>query len=391
MRITETSLRRPVTVTVLTLALVYFGLFSYARMGVQQTPDVDLPVVMVTTTMTGATAAVMDNDVTDVLEEQINTISGIESLSSSSYMGAAVTIVEFDLARDIDAAAADVRDKVNAAQADLPDEADQPIIAKYDIGDSPLVMFSITGEASYKDKVYFADKVAKVQFQSVNGVGNVSMPGLRDREIRVWIDPVRLRSRGLVVSDLSNAIASKHVELPAGSLSIDRFKMDLRIEGEYSSVEELKSLPITTRNGVVIRLGDVADVEDGFEEEDSEAFVDEQSTIVMGVMKQRGANEVEVCDAIVAKFNEMQGLVPEGITMQQIYNKSDFIRRSMNGVGSDIIQAVILCSLLMLFFLQTFRATFVTVICSMLASLVTRDKSSPTRLSLMNFSDKVCR
>lgn len=362
MRITETSLRRPVTVTVLTLALVYFGLFSYARMGVQQTPDVDLPVVMVTTTMTGATAAVMDNDVTDVLEEQINTISGIESLSSSSYMGAAVTIVEFDLARDIDAAAADVRDKVNAAQADLPDEADQPIIAKYDIGDSPLVMFSITGEASYKDKVYFADKVAKVQFQSVNGVGNVSMPGLRDREIRVWIDPVRLRSRGLVVSDLSNAIASKHVELPAGSLSIDRFKMDLRIEGEYSSVEELKSLPITTRNGVVIRLGDVADVEDGFEEEDSEAFVDEQSTIVMGVMKQRGANEVEVCDAIVAKFNEMQGLVPEGITMQQIYNKSDFIRRSMNGVGSDIIQAVILCSLLMLFFLQTFRATFVTVI-----------------------------
>lgn len=258
MRITETSLRRPVTVTVLTLALVYFGLFSYARMGVQETPDVDLPVVMVTTTMTGATAAVMDNDVTDVLEEQINTISGIESLSSSSYMGAAVTVVEFDLARDIDAAAADVRDKVNAAQADLPDEADQPIIAKYDIGDSPLVMFSITGEASYKDKVYFADKVAKVQFQSVNGVGNVSMPGLRDREIRVWIDPVRLRSRGLVVSDLSNAIASKHVELPAGSLSIDRFKMDLRIEGEYSSVEELKSLPITTRNGVVIRLGDVA-------------------------------------------------------------------------------------------------------------------------------------
>lgn len=362
MKVTEISLRRPVTVIVLTLALVYFGLYSYMNMGVQQNPDVDLPVVMVTTTMTGATAAVMDNDVTDVLEEQINTISGIESLTSSSYMGAAVTVVEFDLARDIDAAAADVRDKVNAAQADLPDEANQPIIAKYDIGDSPLVMFSIAGDVPYKDKVYFADKVAKVQFQSVSGVGNISMPGMRDREIRVWIDPVRLRSRGLVVSDLSNAIASKHVELPAGSLSIDRFKMDLRIEGEYSSVEELKSLPVTTRNGVVIRLGDVADVEDGFEEEDSEAFVNGQPTIIMSVMKQRGANEVEVCDAVVAKFAEIQGLIPKGIAMQQIYNKSDFIRRSMNGVGSDIIQAVVLCSLLMLFFLQTFRATFVTVI-----------------------------
>ncbi|MBO5492819.1 MAG: efflux RND transporter permease subunit, partial [Pyramidobacter sp.] len=292
MKVTDTSLRRPVTVIVLTIALVYFGIYAYFNMGMEQTPDVDLPVVMVTTTMRGATAAVMDNDVTDVLEEQINTISGIESLSSSSYMGAAVTVVEFDMDRDIDAAAADVRDKVNAAKANLPDEADEPIIAKLDINDSPVVMFSVTGPASYKDKVYFVDKVAKVKLQSLNGVGNVNTPGLRDREIRVWIDPVRLRSRGLVVQDLSNAIASKHVELPAGSLNIDRFKMDLRIEGEYSSVDEMKSLPITTRDGVVIRLGEVADVEDGFEEQENIAYDNGQQTILVAVQKQRGANEV---------------------------------------------------------------------------------------------------
>ena len=147
MKITDTALRRPVTVIVLTIALVYFGIYAYFNMGMEQTPDVDLPVVMVTTTMRGATAAVMDNDVTDVLEEQINTISGIESLSSSSYMGAAVTVVEFDMDRDIDAAAADVRDKVDAAKANLPSEADEPIIAKLDINDSPVVMFSVTGPA----------------------------------------------------------------------------------------------------------------------------------------------------------------------------------------------------------------------------------------------------
>lgn len=362
MKITEVSLRRPVSVIVLTLSLVYFGIYAYFNMGMEQTPDVDLPVVMVTTTMRGATAAVMDNDVTDVLEEQINTISGIESLSSSSYMGTAVTVIEFDMNRDIDAAAADVRDKVNAAKADLPDEADEPIIAKMDIGDSPVVMFSVTGPASYKDKVYFADKIAKVKLQSLDGVGNVSTPGLRDREIRVWIDPVRLRSRGLVVQDLSNAIAAKHVELPAGSLNIDRFKMDLRIEGEYGSVEELKSLPITTRDGVVIRLGEVADVEDGFEELENTAYDNGAETILICVQKQRGANEVATCDAVLEGFETIKNLVPEGMTMTPVYNKSEFIRRSMKGVATDVVQAVVLCSLLMLFFLQTFRATFVTVI-----------------------------
>lgn len=362
MKIIETALRRPVTVIILTAALVYFGLFSYSRMGVQQIPDVDLPVVMVATSMRGATAQAMDNDVTDVLEEKINTISGIESLNSSSYMGSAVTVVQFNLNRDIDAAAADVRDKVNAAAANLPDEADTPIISKFDVGDSALVLITLTGDAPYKDKVYFADKVVKVKFESIDGVGQVELPGMRDREIRVWIDPVRLRSRGLVVEDLSRAISSKHVELPAGSITMDRLKMDLRIAGEYTSVDELKSLPITTRNGVVIRLGDVADVEDGFEERRSAAAVNGEPAIMISLKKQRGANEVEVCDAIVRRFDEMKDSVPDGMKLTLTYNKADFIKRSMRGVSRDVIQAVVLCSLLMLFFMQTVRATFVTVI-----------------------------
>lgn len=362
MNVIETSLKRPVTVLILTISLVYFGLMAYQQMGMQRIPDVDLPVVTVTTTMTGATAQVMDNDVTDVIEEQLNTISDVNNISSASYQGVAVTAVEFNLGRNIDAAAADVRDKVNAAQADLPDDADAPIIAKYDIGDTPLVMAVVTGPASYKDKVYFTDKVMKVKLQSVSGVGNIDTPGLRDRQVRVWIDPVRLRSRGLVVSDLSNAIKSKHVELPAGSLTIDRFKMDLRLEGEYSSVEDLKQLPITARDGVVIRLADVADIEDSFEEESNLAYYNDQSVIVIEVRKQRGANEVQVCDAAKAKIEEIKGFLPKGINVDVVYDSAAFIRRSMNGVGSDVIQAIVLCSLLMLFFLQTMRATFVTII-----------------------------
>ncbi len=362
MKIIDIALRRPVTVLICTIALVYFGLMSYGNMGMQQRPDVDLPVVMVTTTMTGASAEVMDNDVTDVLEEQLNTISGIESLSSSSYQGTAVTTIEFSLGRDIDAAAADVRDKVNVAQADLPDEADTPIISKFDVGDSAMVIAVLNGAASYKDKVYFADKVAKVKLQSVNGVGTVDLAGLRDREIRLWIDPVRLRSRGLVVEDLSNAIKNKHVELPAGSLNIDRFKMDLRLQGEYVSVDQLKSLPVTNRDGVVIRLGDVADVEDGFEEEENQAYFNGSETIMISVKKQRGYNEVKLCSDVTERFGEISKLLPGDMSLQVIYDKSQFVKRSMSGVSSDVINAVALCSVLMLFFLQTFRATFVTVV-----------------------------
>ena len=388
----EGALRRPVTVVMLTLATIYFGWFSYMNMGMQEIPDVDLPVVMVTTTMDGATAAVMDNDVTDVLEEEINTINGIDTLSSSSYMGAAVTVVSFDMERDIDMAAADVRDKVNAASADLPDEADQPVIAKYEIGDSPLVLFCVTGSASYGEKVYFVDKVAKVKFQSASGVGQVTTPGMREREIRVWIDPVRLRSRGLLAQDIQSAIQNKHIELPGGSINMDRFKIDLRIQGEYATVEDLKSLPITTRSGVIIRLGEVADVEDGFEEAENAAYKDDEETIMIAVMRQRGANEVAVCDAIIEKFEtELKGIIPEGIEMEVVYNKSDFIRRSMKGVGTDIVRAVVLCSLLMLFFLQTFRATFVTVISMpvcLIGSLVVLNALGVTinNLSMMGMS-----
>ncbi len=362
MNIVDTSLRRPVTVLICSIALVYFGLMAYRTMGMQRIPDVDLPVVMVTTTMDGATAEVMDNDVVDVLEEELAAISGIDSMTSSSYQGIAVTVIEFVLDRDIDAAAADVRDKVNAAMEDLPDEADTPIVEKYDIGDTPLVMATLSGPASYRDKVHFVDKVAKIRLQAISGVGNISTPGWRDREIRIWLDPVRLRSRGLVVQDISDAIAGKHVELPAGSLIIDRINMDLRMEGEYTSVEELKQLPITTRSGVVIRLGDVADVEDGFEEISQTALFNDEETIMIAVRKQRGANEVAVCDAIVAQFEELKRMLPPDMELTVAYNQADFIRRSMSGVAGDAMQAVVLCALLLLFFLQTIRATFVTIV-----------------------------
>jgi HAE1 family hydrophobic/amphiphilic exporter-1 len=362
MKITDVSLRRPVTVIILTASLVLFGFLAMKGMGLQRIPDVDFPVVTVTTIMQGASATVMDNDVADVIEEKLSNISGIEDMSSSSYEGRTVTVVQFGLDRDADAAAADVRDKVNLAVGDLPSEAETPIVEKFTVGDQAIVTVAVVGPASYRDKVFFADKVLKAQLQSVDGVGNVDTPGLREREIRVWLDPARMEARGLTVKDVSDAVKNKHVELPAGSIQNGQRKVELRLAGEYDSVESLGSLPLSVRGGAVVRLRDVARVEDGFEEKSSVATYNGKETILLAVRKQRGTNEVKVADGVLKKIEELKASAPAGVSLEVVSNGSDFVRRSMKGVGSNVMQAILLCSLIMLFFLRTFRATFVAII-----------------------------
>ncbi|HOO62431.1 MAG TPA: efflux RND transporter permease subunit [Synergistaceae bacterium] len=362
MKITDTALRRPVTVLIGMIALLLFGYVSLTQMGIARMPDIDFPIVVVVTTMEGASPAIMDNDVTDVLEEEINSISGIEAITSYSYEGRAITVVEFELGRDIDGAAADVRDKVSIAQAQLPDEADAPTVQKYSPMDSPVLTLAVLGNAKEKEKTFFVDNVLKQQIQTVTGVGTVDLAGFRERQIRIWLDPNQLESRGLTATDVRRAIQAKHVELPAGRLETATTEFGIRVEGEYSSVESLAQLPLANRNGTVIRLRDVARVEDGFEELRSFATYNGEPAILVQVKKQRGANEVATAEKIRQRLEEIEGQIPEGIRLQIVGDESLFIRRSMEGVRSDILVAVGLTSLIMLLFLNTLRAMFVTVV-----------------------------
>ncbi|MBN1334127.1 MAG: efflux RND transporter permease subunit [Synergistales bacterium] len=362
MKLTNTALRRPVTVLIALIALIFFGVVSISKMGMERFPDIDFPMIAVSTSMTGASPTVMDNDVTDVIEEQLNTISGIENISSSSYEGSSVILVEFELGRDIDAAAADVRDKVNLATRSLPDEADAPIVQKFTIGDRPVVTIAVIGEAPYEVRSNFADKVAKLKLQTVENVGNVSTAGLQEREIRIWLDPAKLEARGLLVKDVKDAISQKHIELPAGRVETEKTELTLRLEGEYSSVEELKTLPVTSSDGAVIRLGDIARVEDGYEDQRTMATYNGEPVILLQVRKQRGANEVLLGNAVVEVVEELKKITPRGVELRVLSNSATFVKDSMKGVGKDIIMGVMLCSLVMLLFLRTIRATFVTVV-----------------------------
>lgn len=362
MKVTDISLRRPVTVLIGTFALIFFGILAMRNMGMERIPDVDFPVVAVSTTMVGASPTVIDNDITDVLEEKLNTISGIENIRSNSYEGRSLVIVEFELGRNIDAAAADVRDKVNLAISDLPTEAETPIVQKFNAGDSPVITLGVMGTAPYKIQSHFADKVMKEHLQTVDGVGSVETIGLREREVRIWLDPALLESRNLTVKDIKDAIKDKHVELPAGRLESERRELSIRLEGEYASVQELEELPIVSRNGAVIRLRDVARVEDGYEDLRSIATYNGEPVILLEIRKQRGANEVFLADGVYRELDSLNKLVPEGVKIEMLDDTSGFIRKSMAGVLSDTLIGIGLCSLIMLFFLRTIRATFVTVV-----------------------------
>ncbi|HAJ94445.1 MAG TPA: AcrB/AcrD/AcrF family protein, partial [Synergistaceae bacterium] len=294
MKIIEVSLRRPVTVLICTIALIVFGSYSYMNMGVERMPNIEFPIVVVRTIMEGASPAIIDNDVTDVLEARINTIEGIKNLSSSSYEGRSIIVIEFDLDRDVDDAAADVRGKVSMAAGRLPDDADTPQVDKYDPADRPIMNVAVKndGRTDMKTLARYVDKVVTERLQTVKGVGGVQLAGFRDREIRIWINTDSLEAYNITAKEIKSAIYTKHVELPAGRIETATKEYGIRLEGEYSSVAELEYLPIAVRNGAVIRLRDVARIEDGLEDKRSGAIYEGRPTVMVQIRKQKGANEV---------------------------------------------------------------------------------------------------
>ncbi len=364
MKATEFSLRHPVTVLIITMATIFFGIYSYTHMGVERMPNVEFPLVVVSTTMEGASPAIMDSDVTDILEARINTIEGIKEMTSYSYEGRSLIVVEFEMDRNVDFAASDVRGKVNMAQNSLPDDCDVPQVDKYDPNDRPVMQIAIKndGRTSQKDMSRFVDKIVQEQLQTAKGVGRVSLSGFSEREIDIWIRPDDLERYKLTQKDIRTALYNKHVELPAGRVEGQMKEYGIRIIGEYPDALQLESLPIAVRNGAVVRLRDVARVEDTFKEKRSMAVYEGKKTIIVQVRKQKGANEVLLSQRVKEKLEYLNSIAPKGLTLEVVRDNATFIISSMDGVFWDTIMAILLTSIIMFAFLRTLRATFIAVI-----------------------------
>jgi HAE1 family hydrophobic/amphiphilic exporter-1 len=346
------------------MALLLFGTYSYLNMGVERMPNVEFPVVVVRTTMEGASPAIMDNDVTDVLEARINTIEGIKSISSSSYEGRSTIVVEFELDRNVDFAAADVRGRVSMATGLLPDECNDPQVDKFDPSNFPIMNLAVEtdGRTDMKTVARYVDNIVTERLQTVKGVGGVQLAGFRDREIRVWVNTDSLEAYGLTTKDIKNAVYNRHVELPAGRIETGTREYGIRLEGEYGSVAELSYVPVAYRNGAIIRLRDVARIEDDFADKRSESLFRGDPTIMVQVRKQKGANEVALAREVRRRVDELNSTAPRGTKLVIVQDSSTFIERSMNGVLNDILLAIGLTSIIMFIFLRTLRATIVAVI-----------------------------
>src|SRR5262245_22678041 len=296
-RLAEICVRRPVFATILIMTLMVLDVFSYTRLTVERFPRVEFPTITVTTRLPGAAPQEVETEITDKIEEAVNTISGIDEMRSVSSEGVSLVFVTFELERDLDSAAQDVRDKINRALPNLPTTIDQPTIEKLDPDASPIMTVSVASNRSIREMTEFADKVLRRQIESVNGVGQVLIVGGRKRQINVYLDGDKLRAYNLTVANVSQALQAQNLEVPGGRVEQTNRTLTLRTLGRLQSSADFNNIIVSNRNGYPIKISDVGHTEDGVEDELSAARLNDKPALLLQVRRQSGTNTVDIVNA----------------------------------------------------------------------------------------------
>jgi multidrug efflux pump len=361
--LSDVSIKRPVFATVLSLLIVVFGLAALFGLPVREYPDIDPPIVSISTNYTGAAAEVVDTQITQVIEGTISGIEGIRSIESSTEQGESRTSIEFSTSRDVDIAANDVRDAVSRVADQLPDEADAPVVRKADSDARPMMWVTLRSDlwdsAELSD---FADRALADRLSVLDGVADVRIGGERRYAIRVWLDRERLAARNITVAEVERALRANNVELPAGSVDSSTRNFTVRAEGRLSTVEEFRELVIRRNNNELLRLGEVANVYMGVESDVGRLRANGQTAIGMGVIRQSKANTVAVSDAVKAELEKIRETLPPEVTIAESYDESIFIRASIKEVVITLAIAVSLVILVIFLFLRSWRATLIPAV-----------------------------
>jgi len=358
----RTFIQRPVFTSMLLLAVVVFGLFSYPRIGVDQFPDVEFPTVTVTTILRGADPETVERNVSEPLEEALNTLPGLDTIRSSNYESVSVVVLQFNLDVPLDSAANDVRDRVQATMGKLPREVDAPIVQKFDFGSIPIAQLAVSGPLPIEELTRVADDDLKPVLQRAQGVGSIDVVGGRRREIAVVIDPIRLRAHGIAATDVSQAISAQSIAIPGGRTTEPTIERVVKLETEAVSVDELRDLVIAAPMGKPIRIRDVANVIDGPAEARSVASLDGTQAVALLVRKQSGANTVAVAERVKAAIPELEALLPKGARVEVVADNAKFIRNSISSVQHDLVIGAILAVLVVLVFLRDWRSTIISAV-----------------------------
>jgi HAE1 family hydrophobic/amphiphilic exporter-1 len=356
------SVKRPVFATVLILALTVVGAFAFFQLGVDRFPKVDFPTVVVTTRLPGAAPEEMETEITDKVEEAVNTISGIDELRSTSSEGVSIVIVAFLLEKDADVAAQEVRDRVNRVLPQLPKTIDQPTVEKFDPDSAPVLTLAVSARKPIRDITEYADKTLRRQLESVSGVGQVVVVGGRSRQVNVSLDAARLRAYNLTVVDVSRALQTQNAEIPGGRVEQGASSLTLRTRGRVSSVAGFGDIVVRERDGHPILLRDVATIEDGMAEAETKANIGGEPTVLLTVRRQSGTNTVQVVDAVKERLAEVAALAPAGYEIRVVRDLSEFIRASIESVEEHLIFGSILAAAVVLVFLWNWRSTVIAAI-----------------------------
>ena len=361
-KLAEICVRRPVFATMIILSITVVGLFSFRSLGVDLFPKIDLPTITVTVINPGASPQEVETEITDKIEGAVNTVSGIDELRSTSLEGVSQVFITFLLEKNADVAAQEVRNKIDLIVNDLPETAEAPIVQKLDTDATPVLRIAVSAPRSLREVTDIADKQMKRLIEPISGVGNVEIVGGRQREIEVWVDPDKMRAFNVSAADVASAVKLQNMELPGGRIEAGQREFTVRTMGRIPNPAEFNNLVVATHGPYAVKLSDIGYVEDGAEEQRTEARLNGQPAVTLVVSKQSGQNTVAVADAVKARLEELRPSLPHDVKTQIVGDQTIFIKAALDAIQLHLIEGSILAAIVVFVFLWSFRSTFIAAI-----------------------------
>ena len=358
----EVCVKRPVFATMLILSLVVVGLFSFVSLGVDLFPKIDFPTITITVINPGASPEEIETEITEKVEEAVNTVSGIDELRSTSVEGISQVFVQFVLEKDVNVAAQEVENRVQTVIPNLPDTAEQPTVQKLDTDAAPVLRISVSAPTSLREVTEVAKNRIKERIESISGVGQITLIGGQERQINVWVDPDKMRSYNVTPVEVSNALRIQNVEFPSGRLDEGQKETSVRTMGKIQKPSEFDEVVVATRGTYQVKVKDIGYTEDGAEEIRSEARLNGKPAVTLIVSKQSGQNTVAVAHEIKDRLKEIEATLPKGFEMRIIGDNSIFIENSLEAIEEHLILGSILASIVVFLFLWSFRSTFIAAL-----------------------------
>ncbi len=358
----EVCVKRPVFATMLIVSLVVVGAFSFLSLGVDLFPKIDFPTITITVVNPGASPQEIETEITDKVEEAVNTISGIDELRSSSIEGISQVFVQFVLEKDVNIAAQEVENRVQTVIPSLPETSQQPTVQKLDTDAAPVLRITVSAPTSIREITELARKRIKEPIESVNGVGQITIIGGQERQINVWVDPDKMRSYNVTPAEVSGSLRIQNMEFPSGRIDEGQTETSVRTVGKIQKVENFSDVVVATRGAYQVKVKDLGYVEDGAEELRSEARLNGQPAVTLIVAKQSGQNTVATARAVKEKLNEIIPALPKSYQVRIIGDNSVFIENSLAAIEEHLIVGSMLAAIVVFLFLWNFRATFIAAL-----------------------------